>query len=273
VTEAPAITDTGGPIRMTLPTLSAPSVIRPGSLAAASLPENFAFGRSVQGRDLTARRIGDGGSVIVLVGGIHGGYEANTVRLVLALIDHFSTHPADVLPGVTLILIPALNPDGVELGRTVEGRFNANGVDLNRNWGCGWSAEAYFRDTQVDAGAAPFSEPETLALAALINDTRPAVVLFYHSAADGVFAGECATGGVSGPMSALYGDATGYSYGAAFSSYPVTGTAATWVDGQGIPAADVELASVDRIEFDRNLRGVMALQCWLTGATGGVCAG
>jgi hypothetical protein len=229
------------------------------------LDDPFVFGRSVQARDLSGRRLGTGEHVLMLVGGIHGGYEANTVALIEALTAHFEANPGDILPGITLVLIPQLNPDGIALGRTLAGRTNANGVDLNRNWGCGWNAEAYFRNQRISAGAEPFSEPETAALSALITTLEPAAVLFYHSAADGVFSGECGGDAGSNKLAAVLGDAAGYSFGADFSAYPVTGTAPAWVNSRGIPSADVELATADDPEFERNLRGLMAVQCWLTG--------
>jgi hypothetical protein len=228
------------------------------------LPDVFGYGQSVEGRTLTAHKIGNGLLVIMLVGGIHGGYEANTITLIDQFIIHFNNNPLDVLPNITLILVPSANPDGATYGRSLTGRFNANGVDLNRNWDCDWSSEAFFRDTPVYAGDSPFSEPESVALAALINDIRPSVVLFYHSAANGVYAGDCESGGVSAPMTEILGRATGYPYGVEFTDYVVNGTASSWVDGLGIPSADVELSSADLTEFSRNLDGVKALQCWLT---------
>jgi len=66
-------------------------------------------------------------------------------------------------------------------------------------------------------------------------------------------------------MAAVLGNATGYSYGMPFTDYTVTGAAPNWVDRLGIPAADVELATADFTEFERNWRGIMALQCWLVG--------
>jgi predicted deacylase len=228
--------------------------------------ESFVFGQSVFGRNLTAQRLGSGEKIMMLIGGIHGGWESNTVELMQELIAHFQTTPSDLLPGMSLLIIPMLNPDGVSRGRTLEGRFNDHGVDLNRNWDCGWKPVAYFQNREVDPGDRAFSEPETQALSGLISQVRPAVVLFYHSAADGVFAGNCnGTDAGSEAMAAVLGEATGYSYGAAFSSYPVTGTAPSWVAGQGIPSADVELATWRTSEFERNLRGVMALQCWIAG--------
>lgn len=212
-----------------------------------------------------ARAFGEGDHVIVLVGGMHGGWEANTVALIDALLDHFEAHPDDVLAGIRLVLIPAANPDGLLRGRTPEGRFNANGIDLNRNWGCDWLPEAVWRNQPVNPGPGPLSEPETSALAAYLLQLRPNVALFYHSAAAGVFAGHCNGDHGSAAVAAIYGRAAGYTHGAAFSAYPVSGTAATWADGQGIAAADVELMTWTSSEVERNLRGLMALQRWLLG--------
>lgn len=226
-------------------------------------------GYSVDGAPITARQLGDGERVILMVGGMHGGWEANTVALINDLTAHFESHPEDIRPGIRLVFVPVVNVDGLGRGRTPEGRFNTNGVDLNRNWGCDWSPEAVWRSQPVNAGTGPLSEPETAALAAFIQRLQPAAALFYHSAAGGVYAGNCRGDHGSAAMGAVLGEATGYSYGEAFSAYTVTGTAATWADGLGIPAADVELASWTAPELSRNLAGIMALQTWLTGSSEG----
>jgi hypothetical protein len=224
------------------------------------------IGYSVEGRAIIARRFGEGSRVLLLVGGMHGGWEANTVALMNELIAYFESHPEDILPGMSLVLIPAANPDGLLRGRTAEGRFNANGVDLNRNWSCGWSSVAVWRNQRVNPGVTAFSEPETLALAEYIRGLRPAAAFFYHSAANGVYAGDCDSEIIpsdSQALSAVLGEATGYDNGQPFTAYPVTGTAATWVDGQGIPSADVELQTWTDTEFERNLRGILAVQRWV----------
>lgn len=259
-----------------LPTVPAAQVTDAPTLtlshpAARALPDAFTFGQSVQGRDLTARRFGTGENLIMLVGGIHGGWESNTVELMNALIAHYEAAPSDVLEGITLVIVPALNPDGAVLGRTVDGRFNANRVDLNRNWDCGWEPTAFFRSTEVSPGRTPFSEPESAALASLILEVRPRVVLFYHSAANGVYEGDCGGDFGGAELARVLGEATGYSYGSDFSAYPVTGTAPAWVNAQGIPSADVELATWQEPEFERNLRGVKAVQCWIAGANNTQC--
>jgi hypothetical protein len=90
--------------------------------------------------------------------------------------------------------------------------------------------------------------------------------MFYHAAANGVFAGACdESRNVSSDLAALYGQASGYPYGESFSAYAVTGTAPAWVDSIGIPALDVELATADTTEFNRNLQAILAVQSWVLG--------
>lgn len=226
----------------------------------------FVFGQSVVGRDLLAYRLGRGSTLIFVVGGIHTGFEANTVDLVEAMIDHYRRNAGEIQNGISFVFIPLLNPDGHTLGRVERGRFNAHQVDLNRNWGCNWTEEAYWREARVSAGAAPFSEPETAALAALINDLRPASVIFYHAAANGIFHGECEGQDADAATLAMrYGEVSGYPYGQPFDKYPVTGTASEWVASLGIPALEVELATADDIELSRNVRGLNAVQLWVLG--------
>lgn len=261
----PTLIPTDSPAPANLPPASSSPAPQIGlidpPIGSAPRDETIVIGTSVEGRAIVAHAFGDGDQVILLVGGIHGGWEANTVTLVEALIDHFRATPEDVLAGIRLLLIPVANPDGLPHGRTAQGRMNANGVDLNRNWGCGWSPEAVWRRTPVSPGTNAFSEPETLALASFMRELQPAVALFYHSAAAGIYVGDC--GGPSESIAEVLGEATGYPHGRAFSAYPVSGTAASWADGQGIASADVELQSSTASEFERNLRGVMALQAWL----------
>lgn len=170
----------------------------------------------------------------------------------------------EILPDVSFIVIPSLNPDGEARGRVANGRFNGNGVDLNRNWACGWEETAEYSGGPVDPGFTPFDQPESAALAALIQDNQPSVVIFYHAAANGVFAGTCGENPeLSLPLAQVYGNASGYPFGEEFTAYKVTGTAPSWVNSIGIPSIDVELASDDVIEFDRNLRALQAVQRWV----------
>ncbi len=242
------------------PTATATSTVSP---TRTPLPSDFSFGTSVQGRPLLAYRYGTGQHVILLVGGIHAGYERNTTRLMNRIREHLSVSAFDIQADITFLIVPLLNPDGDAQGDNLAGRFNANGVDLNRNWGCDWQEEAYFREMTVSAGTQAFSEPETIALGGLIQQVLPSVVLFYHSAANGVFSGHCNTVSVSDTLEQVYGDAAQYPYGESFSAYPVTGTAPNWVDSLGIPSADIELASADDAEFIRNWNALLAVQAWI----------
>jgi predicted deacylase len=266
---------TGPPLTLASPLVS-PLDVNDASQATAAptfsasvvAPENtFIIGQSVQGREIVAWRFGGGERILLLVGGIHAGFEANTIMLVNELVAHFGSTPADVLPGMTIILIPVANPDGLTVGRNAQGRFNANNVDLNRNWGCEWSPTAYWQDNRVSPGEQAFSEPETRAIGGLIRDLKPAAAIFYHSAAHGIFAGSCDGDHGSAALAVVIGEASGYPYGEAWSAYPVSGTAATWADGMGVPAVDLELSGTRETEFAPNLRGIMAVQAWLTGAS------
>jgi hypothetical protein len=228
--------------------------------------ERFSIGRTWEDRDIWAWQVGEGPETIVLVGGIHGGFEGNTVVLVEQLVDHFREVPEAVLPGVRLVLIPVANPDGLARGSEIEGRFNARGVDLNRNWGCEWSDSAFLRDIPVDPGPRPFSERESLDLRAYFIAKPPAAVVFYHSAAGGIFVGSCRDEPGADWLGDLLAAATGYPH-QDFSYYEVSGDASNWLAERGIPAVIVELYTRDEPEFARNLEGVMALQCHF--ATGG----
>ncbi len=79
-----------------------------------------------------------------------------------------------------------------------------------------------------------------------------------------MFAGNCGENSAdSDSLARVYGDTSGYPYGEDFSEYPITGTAPGWVDSIGIPALDVELATAEGSEFDRNLRAIVAIQDWV----------
>ena len=184
------------------------------------------------------------------------------MRLMRELQDHYTRNAAGVLPQISLVMIPVLNADGLPYPQQLRGRFNANNVDLNRNWACGWSASAVFQEQSVDPGEAAFSEPETIALGGLIQQIRPQAVIFYHAAANSVFPGNC-EGFVSMPLAATYSATSGYPYSADFSDYAITGSASGWVDSQLIPAIDVELATATETEILENLQGIDAVQRWI----------
>jgi hypothetical protein len=149
------------------------------------------IGYSVEDREIRVDTIGSGPVDILIVGGIHGGYEANSVVLARRVARHFRENSEELDPRFTLHIIDLMNPDGLyritggvpaeqfnfRAVNTRPGRFNANMVDLNRNWGADWKPVSYWGTTQVNTGTGPWSEPETRAVREIISkgsSPRPA---------------------------------------------------------------------------------------------------
>lgn len=82
-------------------------------------------------------------------------------------------------------VVPILNPDGVKTGT----RFNANGVDVNRNFPTkNWEKEALAswekkqkKDPRRFPGKTPNSEKETKCAIAHIDDFQPDLILSIHT--------------------------------------------------------------------------------------------
>lgn len=250
-----------------------PTVDNPAEELVATPSYEFeVIGFSAQGRAIESFSFGEGDTHVLFVGAIHGGYEWNTAILAYQLLDYFLANPDSIPENVTLHIIPSANPDGIVLvtgreGRftsanvaedTVPGRFNGNNVDLNRNWDCDWSPEAFWRDNIVSAGTGPFSEPENVALRDYILEIDAQVVVFWHSALGAVSPGRCA--GIEHPASlelaAAYSQTSGYPV-QYFTAYAITGDASDWLVTQNIPSFAVELTTHEDIEFARNLDGVI----------------
>jgi len=222
------------------------------------------IGYSVEGRPITAHRMGSGAIKVALIGDIHGAYEANTHRLAQQLLDHFRAHPDQIPLDVSLWIVPTLNPDGLETGH----RWNANGVDLNRNAdtdldGCGsndWLPNAYGPDGQQpgSGGSYPFSEPEARAIRDFLTDASIAV--FYHSAANAIFVDTCQRHLPTARLAEAVSLGSGYPVPEeGWSGYPVTGDFGDYLAGEGVAAVTVELTNHDDSELERNLAGVRSL--------------
>ena len=245
---------------------------------APPVPLVETVGHSVQGRAITAYTYGTGPRHLLFVGGMHGGYEWNSVLLAYQFLDYLKANPSVVPANVTVTVIPALNPDGVfkvvgKEGRFVvadvttnavtlaSARFNANNIDLNRNFDCKWQPQSTWRSEVVGAGSSPFSEPESRALRAFVTEHLPDAVVFWHSQANAVYASECEAGILPNTLVVMnaYATASGYRAVDSFDAYEVTGDAEGWLASIGIPAITVELATHEALEWERNLAGALAL--------------
>lgn len=269
-TKVPSATLTYTPTKKPSATLTYTPIV--ATSMAQSNPTGL--GLSTGGYPIDVYRYGSGPISIVLIGGIHGGYEWNTILLAYEIIDYLDLNPDIVQSQLSVYIIPSANPDGQArvvghagrfseqevVGDTFEGRFNGNGVDINRNWDCDWSPDAFWRDTKLDPGKEPFSEVETRLLRDFILNLKPVAVIFWHSAYPAVFPGGCnADHQPSRSLSELYALSSGYPALDAFTSYKVTGNASNWLALQNIPAIEVELTNHVETDFNQNLKGVLSM--------------
>ena len=242
-----------------------------------SFVENHVIGTSVEGREIREYSYGFGPKRLLFVGGMHGGYEWNSILLAYQLIDYLDAHNDIVPTGFLITVIPNLNPDGIykiigkggrfaiadvpTLKDSSPGRFNAHGVDLNRNFDCKWTPTGTWRTQTVSAGIAPFSEPETRALRDYILKNKPTAAVFWHSQANAVYASECTHGILPETVRIMnaYASAAGYPAVKSFSAYEVHGDAEGWLASINIPAITVELKTHESVEWNRNLLGIKAL--------------
>ncbi len=258
------------------PSLEHPATTTPPAPAPKSAQESI--GTSVGGNAITAYHFGTGPTEIVFVGGIHGGYEWNTVLVADELIDYLTQNPSAVPANETVTVIPVLNPDGLKAtvgttGRftpadvptaanaTVAGRFNGDKVDLNRNFDCDWQATGVWQSTPVSGGTAAFSEPEAKAFQAYVTQHKPAAVVVWFSSAGGVYSSNCHNGILpeTSALTKLYADASGYPAHEDWNYYEVTGDVANWLAKINIPAISVLLTNHTDTEWSKNQAGVTAV--------------
>lgn len=236
------------------------------------------IGTSVEGREITAYHYGTGQTELVLIGGIHGGYSWNTSLLAYDLMDYLNNSPEIIPAKVRVTVIPVLNPDGLNkvVGKDgrftradvstsevvrVSGRFNANNVDLNRNFDCDWQSSAKWQNKEVSGGASAFSEPESQTLRNYIEKANPAGVVVWYSAAGGVYSSNCHSGVLpeTQELTQVFATASGYKAFKEFNFYEITGDAVNWLAKQKIPAISVLLTNHQDIESEKNRKGVKAL--------------
>ena len=182
----------------------------------------FVMGKSVLGRSIYALGMGQLRQPALMVGATHG-LESITSALLMMFAEELmealgnrtqicGVDPRRVQESRGLIIVPMLNPDGVEIAQhgargclhlakriydICDGHFerwqaNARGVDLNHNFDAHWEDSRVIEGIEGPAyahypGPAPESEPETRALLALTEDYAPTVTLSYHSRGETIY--------------------------------------------------------------------------------------
>lgn len=240
--------------------------------------EQSVIGQSAGGEDIVAYHYGEGDTELLLVGGIHGGYSWNTSLLTHRIMDYLDENSEVIPENVKVTVMPVLNPDGLKevvgtTGRfsasdvpsdrsaTVPGRFNGNGIDLNRNFDCNWQSTGLWQDQEVDAGSEPFSEPETRAFRAYVRSNDPEGVVVYYSAFGGVFSSSCGDGIMdeTSVLTNTYAESSNYPAYEEYDFYKITGDGADWLAKEGVPAISVLLTNHSDVEWEKNRQGLEAL--------------
>lgn len=148
---------------------SYPVIIEAPPPPAAALPPQYRIaGTSVLNRPIMCLVFRQGPDTTFILATIHGNEPAGT-PLLRQLADYLQRHP-HLLTGRTVVLLPLANPDGM----AYNSRFNANNVDLNRNFA------AANRLNNKQSGPNALSEPEARAIERLIQQYTPDRIISIH---------------------------------------------------------------------------------------------
>lgn len=182
--------------------------------------ELTSIGKSCQGKRIPAVFLGNMNSPAIIVGAVHANEwltECLLVRFLEEILKSISNKSELIfaLKKRGFILVPCLNPDGVELvltkgksageysnliNRISDGNFNnfsANirGVDLNHNFDAGHKTlikmeralGIYSPSQSKFGGLRPHSENESRALVSLCRKFKPSRAYAYHSQGEEIF--------------------------------------------------------------------------------------
>lgn len=165
------------------------------------------IGKTVEGRNIYALRLGVGPRE-VFYNGAHHGQEWVTAWLLMRFIFDYAYAYANGtrLAGMdirklydeySIYIVPMVNPDGVEIGKTTPGwQANARGVDLNHNYDALWQEgkDSIARDYGVTepgptrySGPYPESEPESKAIADFTRNHNFEYVIPFHSQGEVIY--------------------------------------------------------------------------------------
>ena len=194
---------------------------------AYEMIERSELAQSILGRSIPLLRVGNGERKVLYVGAHHG-MEWLTSVLLLDFLDELCDAyiskretvgllPDFILKSRTLLFVPMLNPDGVDLA--IEGsaaggilaerqmrmnggstdfshwQANARGVDLNHNYAHGFlEYKQIERELGIEGGAptrysgeCSESEPESAAIVNLLRTVMPHAVYTFHTQGEEIY--------------------------------------------------------------------------------------
>ena len=215
------------------------------------------IGYSAEGRPLELYTFGKGVHERMIVAGIHGGDEWNTVTLANQLIKYMDQNSEVIPDDMTLYVLPNLNPDGEARAHNKYGRVNDNGVDLNRNfpvnWQKDWDRSGCWNTLSTSGGMGPGSEFETQSLINFVDTHNLEALISYHSAALGVFPGGLPWEADSIRLAKSIAEVSTYPFPPIDTGCTYSGTLADYAVSKGIAAVDLELTNHFDTDFDQNL--------------------
>ena len=221
------------------------------------------IGYSVSGRPIEVYTFGNGERQRMIVAGIHGGYEWNTIALADELIKHINENPTIIPSDVTLYILRNMNPDGDARDHGIDGRVNDHGVDLNRNfptnWAADWDRDGCWNYGPTTGGVGPASEPETRAVMGFLQNHRVETLISYHSAALGVFPGGEPWEELSTRFAKALAKETGYPFPPIDTGCIFSGTLADYAVELGAVAVDMELSTHQSTDYKKNLKALDVL--------------
>ena len=228
--------------------------------------ETFIIGYSIENRPLEVTRFGNGPVQRLIVAGIHGGYEGNTIALAEEFLAYIPAHPEFIPSDTTLFILHNINPDGYARKLGAQGRANANNVDLNRNWDSHWVAEwpmtGCWSLLEITAGASPGSETETQALMLFLLNNPIDALINYHSAALGIFPGGQPPDPASVSLAEALAAITPYKYPPLETGCQYTGQLIDWASDHHIAAVDIELTDHTHTDIEINLKVLRTFLDW-----------
>jgi hypothetical protein len=233
------------------------------TLVAITNKTTVEIGQSAGGLPIQVQQYGSSEEVILLVGGVSGGFSPSSTRFAERVVEYYDRFSNEIPFEISLHVITNLNPDSPLAPGQVTGRLNANGVDITRNFDCAWSDTDTFRGADISNGSGPFSEPESQALRDYILSVNPVAVIFSSARADPSlvlpgFCNDADSGSVD--LAATYAGGSGYTRSAVARSG--TGDPSDWATTLEIPAIFILLPEYETFSEDdwqANLKGLKAV--------------